>query len=140
MIISDQYTYNKTYKLFFEAKKSGDLVLLKDSIINLTKTINKIIEDRQTNKELALFVSDHEIIFAKKHNKLGVKELAVEINSSGYLDQILEELNVESHSEISNNLYESIFDLYAEISQGNINTEKQKMEVKKNIEILLSTI
>lgn len=134
MFSSSQHSYKKISEALASAKKSQNKEEIKKSLLLFADTIDEIVSHASSYEILALFSSDPDMIFSGTHRELSTNKLETETFSTGYVDQLLDLLNISSHKEISDKISDSISDLHAEMSRSVIDIENKKRAVIESVD------
>lgn len=134
-----QTPYKRIIDKFVKAKKIGTKKSLSESLSYFCDTILYLVNNKPSYEDFSLFSKDQNMIFENKIKKTTKENLDIEIYSTGFINQILEQLNI-SNNKISEMISDAIFELHSELSKNSENTEKQIRNLVETINTLKNII
>ena len=140
MLIFRRYSYNKALRILSKAKRSTDIAVIKQLIMEFCDYMKLLIDNTNSYKDVFPFIRDDRFIFPGKHRELSVYKLETEVSSSGFLSQLLSILDIRNHLELSESLQDAIGDFHSDLSRGLIDVKASKNKIFDVLTKLRNTV
>lgn len=138
MNLKNFLVYKISFLLLFVAKRlrRSSQRLSKSLLLLFLKILTNAVTKANAYTDLMLFAKDKHMIFETNKSFSKVSSIEYRIYSTGYLEQVLQKLDIQNARELVKNIQDAFWDVYSELSLSGQNVARYKTVLLNNIKNL----
>lgn len=137
MIQTGQEKYNEISEKLISVKKINSISTIKEGLFFCINKLKNLIKESSNYQDYTAFTFDKNILFKTNRNETTTEGPDRTIISEGLLTELLNQVNINSAEELSNELQDYLFEIHAKLSQRGEDIEQDKKEVLELLEKIL---